>query len=450
MTLPPEIIAVLAQFAPVFSERVWDWAQVLVIGAILAPGKRTVSSILRVMGLGQEKQYQNYHRVLNRAKWSSLELSRRLLSVLVTVFVKDGVLVVGADETLERRRGASIAHLGAFRDAARSTQGHKVKSMGLRWLSMMVLTVMPWSARIWALPFLTVLAPGLKSDEAAGRRHKTAGEYLGQMLAQVRRWLPQQPLVCVVDGGLASLKLAQRCRDFETPITFVTRLQHNARLFDLPPEPKTKHGGRPRVVGARHPLLAQLEADTQTAWQVGAVQGYSGTKQTFHWVSAVSLWYTYGKTPLLGRAVWLSSASPDFDGCVLFATDPNASPEQIIAWFISRWGMEVTFEEVRAHLGFETQRQWNALAILRSSPALLALFSLVALLTERLLQGQNLSTRSNAWYSKPAPTFSDALAFVRQQLWRQTSFPIDPSITHSGNIPPPLLALWEEILCYAA
>lgn len=450
MTLPPEISAVLAQFAPVFSERVWDWAQVLVIGAILAPGKRTVSSILRVMGLGQEKQYQNYHRVLNRARWSSLDLSKRMFHALLRVFVKDEVLVLGVDETLERRRGAHIAHLGVFRDAARSTQKHKVKSLGLRWLSMMVLTAMPWTERIWGLPFLTVLAAGVQSDLAAGKRHKTSGEYVVQMLCQVRRWLPTYPTVCVVDGGLASLKLAQTCSDFETPITLVTRLQHNARLFDLPPEPQIKRGGRPRVVGARHPLLGQLESASQTAWQVGEVKGYSGKKQTFHWVSAVSLWYTYGKTPVMGRAVWLSSTSPDFDSCVLFATDPHASPEQIIEWFISRWGMEVTFEEVRAHLGFETQRQWNTLAILRSSPALLALFSIVALLTERLLQGQQLPTRSNAWYSKPAPTFSDALAFVRQQLWRQTSFPIDPAITHSGNIPPPLLALWEDVLCYAA
>lgn len=449
MTLPAEIIAVLSQFAPVFSERVWDWAQVLIIGAILAPGKRTVTSILRVVGLGQEKQFQNYHRVLNRAKWSSLELSRRLLIALLRVFVQGQVLVLGADETLERRRGAKIPHLGAFRDAARSTKGNKVKSMGLRWLSMMVLVEMPWSLRIWALPFLTVLAPGVKRDAADGKRHKTTGQYLAQMLRQLRRWLPEQALVCVVDGGLASLKLAQLCQAFSRPVTLVTRLQHNARLFEQPPSHK-KRKGQPLLVGARQALLAQLEADTQTPWQVAEIKGYSGLPQSFRYYSAVSLWYAYGKAPVLGRTVWLSSESPDLDACVLFCTDAQASPEQIIAWFVSRWGMEVTFEEVRAHLGFETQRQWNSLAILRSSPAILALFSLVALLTEHLLQGKDLPCRSNAWYSKTSPSFSDALAFVRQQLWRQTTFPIDPVLQHSENIPPPLLALWEDILCYAA
>lgn len=145
ITLPEEIMAVLVAFTPVFSDRIWDWVQVLVAGAILAPKKRTVTSLLRSTGLQDEKQFQNYHRVLNRASWSSLEVSKILFGLLLKAFVKGKELVIGGDETLERRRGKKIPHLGCFRDAVRSSKGNKVKSFGLRWVSMMILTQMPWT-----------------------------------------------------------------------------------------------------------------------------------------------------------------------------------------------------------------------------------------------------------------------------------------------------------------
>src|SRR3954447_20936543 len=101
-TLPPKMVQVLALFAPLFSKRVFQHVQVLVAGAILAPGRRTVSSALRAMGLEQEKHFHRYHRVLSRASWSSLQVSRLLLRLLVDAFVSEGSpLVVGIDETLE-------------------------------------------------------------------------------------------------------------------------------------------------------------------------------------------------------------------------------------------------------------------------------------------------------------------------------------------------------------
>jgi hypothetical protein len=132
--LPREIVRVLRVFEDVFSERVWDWVQVLVVGAILTPGQRTVAAVLRVMGLSDERQYQNYHRVLNRARWSSRELSRRLLSVLIAVFVPgDAPVLVGLDETLERRRGAKIAAKGIYRDPVRSSKSHVPSCVGASW-----------------------------------------------------------------------------------------------------------------------------------------------------------------------------------------------------------------------------------------------------------------------------------------------------------------------------
>src|SRR5436309_1171494 len=176
--LPPEIVRVLRPFEDVFSERVWDWVQVLVIGANLTPGQRTVAAVRRVMGLSEERQFQNYHRVLNRERWASQELGRCLLLVLVEAFMPgDGPVVVGLDETIERRRGAKIAAKGIYRDPVRSSKSHFVKTSGLRWISLQLLAEVPWAGRVWGLPFLTVLAPSERYNVERGRRHKTLPDW---------------------------------------------------------------------------------------------------------------------------------------------------------------------------------------------------------------------------------------------------------------------------------
>ena len=201
LTVPKGIIQVLRHFEAVFSERVWEWAKVLVIGAILAPGERTVTAILRVMGCSDEKQFQNYHRVLNRARWSSRELSRVLLVLLVHLFVAGNEpMILGLDETIERRRGRKIAARGVYRDPVRSSKEFFVKTNGLRWISMMLLTPIPWAQRVWALPFLTVLAPSERYHEERHMRHKTITDWAWQMLLQVARWMPGRSLVVVTDG----------------------------------------------------------------------------------------------------------------------------------------------------------------------------------------------------------------------------------------------------------
>jgi hypothetical protein len=172
-TLPPKMVQALAPFAPLFSKRVFQHAQLLLIGAILAPGRRTVSSALRAIGLDQHERFHRYHRLLSRASWSSLEVGRVLLGLLVEAFVPEGApLVVGIDETLERRWGKRIAAKGVYRDPVRSTHETFVKSSGLRWVCMMLLVEVPWASRVWALPFLSALAPSERYAAKRGRRHK--------------------------------------------------------------------------------------------------------------------------------------------------------------------------------------------------------------------------------------------------------------------------------------
>jgi DDE superfamily endonuclease len=220
--LPEALILVLAPLAPLFSRRVWRHAQLLLLGAILAPGARTVTAALRAMGLATERHFTHDHRVLNRVTWSTRQGSRMLLGVLVTFLVPPGAtIVLGADDTVARRRGRNITAKGCDRDAVRSTKKHVIRCCGLQWVSMRRLVPVPWSQRVWALPVLTAFCWPAK--RRSPRRHKTRGDWVRQMRPHVRRWLPGRQLVLVVDGGFAAVSLALAC---VTPqVTRVSRLR---------------------------------------------------------------------------------------------------------------------------------------------------------------------------------------------------------------------------------
>src|SRR6266540_6586169 len=241
--LPEAIILVLAPFAPLFSHLVWPHAQLLLLGAILAPGTRTVTAALRVMGLATERHFTNDHRVLNRATWSARQGSRILLGLLITLLVPpQATIVLGADDTVERRSGRKITAKGCYRDAVRSTKKHVIRCFGVKWVSMMLVVPVPWSRRVWALPFLTALC--WPAEQAKRRRHKTSVEWVRQMMKQVRRWLPGRRLVLVVDGGFAAVALALAC--VKSRVGMVSRLRWDAALYHPPGlQPPGKRGPKP-------------------------------------------------------------------------------------------------------------------------------------------------------------------------------------------------------------
>ena len=260
------MIRLLAPFAPLFSERVWEHVQLLLAGAILAPGKRTVASALRAVGLQEERQVCRYHRVLSRASWSSREAGCVLLGLLVEAFVPDGPLVLGIDETLERRRGKKISARGIYRDPVRSNRGHFVKASALRWVCLMLLAPMPWASRVWALPFLSALAYSERYAKEQGKRHKKLTEWAWQLLLLVRRWYPEREIVAGADRAYASLKLLDRCRKLSKPITFITRLRLDAALYEPAPPRRPHQMGRPRLKGERLPNLSMIAEDPATVW----------------------------------------------------------------------------------------------------------------------------------------------------------------------------------------
>ena len=462
----PEMLATwLVIFRPCFTAPVWNHILVLVAGTILAPGKRTVTQALRVMGLAGEPGFGRYHEVLNRARWESRGLSRRLLRHLLAVLWPRGEVAIAIDDTIERRWGAKIEARGIYRDPVRSTKGHFVKTSGLRWLALAVMLPVPFAGRRWALPFLTVLAPSSGWSEAQGRRHKTltdrAAKRTGatqsgqpararQAILQCKRWLPDRRLVVVADSSFAALGLIAAVRRHVCPIT---RPRLDASLFEPAPKRLPGQRGRPRLKGKALPKLSAVLANPATVWtRITLADWYGGQTRALEYVSNTAVWYSSGQPPAPIRWVLVRDPSGERDTQAFICTDLDRHPAAILSLFVFRWRIETTFQEVREHLGVETQRQWSDLAILRTTPALLGLYSLIAIWAHGLMAvpGTAVQPHPAAWHHKSRPTFSDAIAAVRRVLWLPPDLSMSRPKAEGVVIPAHLLQRLVETLCLAA
>ena len=399
LILPDAIVAVLLPFATLFQNRTWLKAQVLLVGTILTPGRRTVAAALRVMGLSGDRNYARYHHVLNRAAWSPLQVSHVLLKLLLQHLDRgDGPLVFDIDETMERRQGPQISVLGIYSDAVRSSRSYLVKASGLRWISLMWLGHIPWAGRYWALPFLTVLAPSERYYQRRGRPpHKKLTDWARQMILQLRRWLPCRQLALVGDGGYAVLDLLHFCQSLREPVTLIARLRLDAGLYAPAPPRQPGQMGRPRVKGLRLPTLKQLLdlpdlSLPDLSWVPSPVAWYDGTTRTLELASQTAVWYHCGKPPVAIRWVLIRDPKGELNTQALPCTNQTVAPAQIVEWFVLRWQLEVTLQEVRAHLGVETQRQWSDRAIARTTPILMGLFSWIALVVRNLCNDESIGT----------------------------------------------------------
>lgn len=448
--IPAILVSWLAVFRPCFTAPVWNHVLVLVTGAILAPGKRTVTQALRVMGLAERTGFGRYHEVLNRARWDARDVSRRLLLHMLAVLWPSGEVVIAIDDTIERRWGPKIKARGIYRDPVRSTKGQFVKTSGLRWLSLAVVLPVPFAGRRWALPFLTVLAPSARWSEAQGRRHKTLTDWARQTILQSKRWLADRTVVVVADSSFSALDLIATVRRH---VCLITRLRLDASLYEPAPTRQPKQKGRPRLKGQALPKLSAVLADPKTVWtRIIMAEWYGGQTRTLDYVSRTAIWYSSGMPPAAIRWILVRDPSGERDPQAFLCTDLDRDPLAILGRFVFRWRIETTFQEVREHLGVETQRQWSDLAILRTTPALLGLYSLIALWAHALMAMPDAAVRPHqaAWYKKAEPTFSDAIAAVRRVLWTPEGFSMSRQGHESMEIPAALLQRFVQTLCWAA
>ena len=398
MHLPARFAAVILAFTPVFlQQRTWRRAELLLIGAILAPGKRTVTSLLRIVGLSRERRFTNYHRILNRAVWPPRVAARLLLGLLVDAFAPNGPVLLGIDDTIERRRGKRIA----------------------------------------------------ANCREHGRRHKKLTDRARQMALQARRWLPGREIVLLGDSSFAALELLVTLA--RHGLIGITRLRLDAALYKPAPPRRPGTVGRPRTKGARLPNLSEVLVNEATCWRRVVVPAWYGERDRVVEISsATAVWRHAGLPVLPIRWVLLRDPQHRFDPQALLCTDPTCDPLQIVHWFVQRWQVEVTFREVRDHLGVETQRQWSDLAIARTTPCLLGLFSIVTLLAARLGPQACLAVATAAWYRKTRPTFADTLAAVRRHMWADHGFLTSHHAAETTKPPPGLRKGITYALCHAA
>jgi DDE superfamily endonuclease len=448
MPLQGPILPVLEAFRPEFTPRTWARVVTLIFGTILARGRRTVAAALRQMGLHGDPNFSSYHQVFNRAAWSPLRLARRLLKAATRAFVPAGIgLTFAIDETLERRWGRKIRIRGHYRDPLASSKERSVSASGIRWIVLALVITPPWSTRPWALPILSRPAPTPKVSDKLGRRHRTIAERARQMIACLRRWLPGADLTVVGDSAYSVIELGLSCR--RRDVRLIAPLRLDARLFTPAPPKVPGKVGRPRVAGDRRPNLEVVLADPKTAWATVSVRWYGGAERALEVASGTAVWYHNGMEPLPIRWVLTRDPAGQLEPRAYFSTRPEDEPARIAAAFVTRWPIEVTFEEARAQLGVETQRQWSDRAIERETPCLLGLYSLVTLVGDALNRASPIAIRASAWYPKAEATFSDVLAAVRRECWGFLDIRTSPSDPSRAEIPSSQLDRLLNAVCYA-
>lgn len=439
LNLPPFIIPVLCNFAPLFSRPTYLKFLTLLMGHLLCRGRRTITNCLRTVGLSGNRRYPEFYDVFRRANWSSFKASKILLFLIDQEWITGKRITIVVDTTLERRRGPRLQGVGMHRDAVRSTKERKAFSPGHNWLVACVLIQFPGTKSVWSLPFMSILLRPERPlsvsknsyDITHKRRHKKVTKYTAQLVHTLRRWLgPKREIVLLGDSAFCCRQICRAC--VKRNVTFCTRFRLDACLYDLPPPP-TGRRGRRRIVGNRLPNLSSVASDPNTIWQTGIIPWYGGKEQEVEIATGTALWYhdTAG-APIPIR--WVLSRDPENPSEVtpFLCTNQSSSPFEVIGFAVQRWSIETTFQEVRCHMGYESIHTWADKGIERVSPCVMASYSIVCLIAARAIKDKNeqISPLTSAWYEKTHVTFSDVYSYVKSLIIKENIFPHP-----SGNRP---------------
>ena len=447
LSLPSAAEALFLKLSVAFTRPTFQRIVPLCVGAILAIGQRTVTAVLWTMRGVIRGHPSTYHRVFSRAVWSLWPLGKILAAAILRHVPADQPVLVPMDDTTAQHRGQKVYGKGCHHDAVRSSHTHVVWRWGHRWVVLAFSAPFPFTSRRWALPVLAALYRPKELDVAEGRAHKTALELARQLMAVLIHWFPDRNFVFLGDGGYASHGLACFCYRHRRHATLVSRFHGDANLYE-PPPPRQGRKGRPRVKGDKLPTPQEVVADSERETARGS--WYGGGQRRVEFVSGTGHWYKAGRPLAPLRWVFVHDLEGTHRDEYFYTTDTGLNPEQIISWFTARWPIETTFQEVRAHLGFETPRQRVAKSVLRTAPCLLGLFSLICLIFAGHARRHRIRLRTTAWYTKTEPTFSDAIATVRRLFWSTTIFERSSHKDALQKIPGRLRNLLLDHLSWAA
>ncbi len=450
LQLPPAAEDLFSAFSIAFTPRTFQRVIVLLVGSVLTLGRQTVTGTLGVMRSLAAGHFSDYHRVFSRARWSLWPLGRALATRVLALVPADQAAVCPVDDTTPQHKGKRVWGKGRHRDNCRSTRSHTAWVFGHKWVVLCVNVRFPFASRPWSLPVLAALYRDEELDRQEGRRrHKTPTDLARQLVAVLLHWFPRRRFVLLGDGGYASHELARFCRRHRTRLTLVSLFHPKARLYDLPPKRRPHAPGRPRVKGPKLPTPRET-VEGAGRRRRATVGWYGGEDRHVEWVSGTGHWYKVGGGLVDVRWVFVHDLDGTHEDRYVYSTDPSMTPERVVTLYTGRWSIEVTFQEVRRHLGFATPRSWSRRSVLRTAPCLLGLFSLVCLIYHGHTRGRGSKPRRTPWYAKAEVTFADAVEGVRRALWQETVLKQSFPSRRVPKLPTQLRETLLDQLCRAA
>jgi hypothetical protein len=449
INLPSVAEPLLMSFSIAFTEPTFQRSLVLLVGAILAKGRRTITNLLWAMGDLAEGDPSDYHRVFSRAPWSLWNVGRVLAVAVIELAAPDDWIRVIVDCTVAEHKGKKVYGKGCHHDAVRSTETHKAYRWGHRWIVLAVAVKFPFCSRPWALPVLAALYRPEQLNEQEGRRHKTPIQLAQGLMATLLHWFPDKKFVLLGDGGYSSHDLARFCRRHRHRLALVGKFAPDGALYAPPPPPKkSKKGGRPRVKGKKLKTPEAVVADSRL--RKTTVLWYGATERQVRVCDGHGQWYQSGAGLVPVHWVFVRDVQGTRRDEYFYTTHDGFTPEQVVTLYTLRWNLEVTFQELRAHLGFEKTRQRVENSVLRMAPCLLGLFSVICLIYHEYLKRHKATTCERPCYNKSEPTFTDAIATVRRLFWKETVLAQPYFHKACKNLPPKLQEFILDHFCQAA
>ncbi len=418
----------------------------LMAGAILTSGNRTVSNILRLLALLDKLNPSTYHRVLSHRRWHSRALCRTLARFVLDRFVPQGVVLLCGDDTVDGHRGKHVYGKARHRDAVRSSHSHTAFRYGHRWVVLSVLVKLPYAHRPLALPLLIALYRDAACDAAEGRRHKTPSELMCGLLSLLMRWFPEKRITFVGDSGFGTHRAAVFAKRHRGHLTLVSKLPPKAALFAPPPPRRAGTKGRPPLRGDA--LAKPIQAVVEHKGRRLKVRWYGGSQRVVRAVGGTGGWYRGGAGLVPLRWVYVRDESGTHRDECFYSTDASMPLRQIIETYCARWNIETTFQEMREHLGLESTRGWSRETVLRMAPCLMYLYTLVVVFYDTLPRSGDY-LRSYRWKGKRGVTFSDMISSVRRYLWLQWIFDSVPGGEVVKKLPPPVRKVLDFGLAHA-
>ncbi len=445
--LPAVAEPLLMSFSIAFTQPTFQRSLVLLVGAIVAKGARTISNLLWNVGDLAEGDPSDYHRVFSRAPWSLWKLGQVLAIAVIKLAADDDWIRVVVDCTVAEHKGKKVYGKGCHHDAVRSTDTHTVYRWGHRWVALAIIIRFPFCSRPWALPVLTALYRPKELNKKEKRRHKTPIDLAQGLMSVLLHWFPDRKFVLLGDGGYASHGLARFCHRHHKRLALVSKFDPSASLYD--PPPKTKGNvGRPRVKGRKRKSPQAVVASKSLRKTV--VSWYGASDRNVLVCDGKGYWYRSGNGLVPVHWVFVRDDDGTRRDEYFYTTHDEFTAEHIVTLYTLRWNLEVTFQELRAHLGFETPRQRVKESVMRMGPCLMGLFSVICIIYHEHVKRHKVTTHDRPCYVKSEPTFSDAIADVRRLFWQQTVFEQPYFRKVCKNLPPKLKAFILDHFCQSA